>query len=183
MVKKSKNTVINNTTNTSDRVVSAEETQLNNLAKLQKLEERVEEFEKRIEISEEKYKRVLADYQNQERRHKEMSSSMIKMASASLIEKLLLSLDALQLAQTHLRDKGLQMVIDQFKNIFSEEGLSLIETDGKDFDPMTMDCTEIVVGEKDKVIETVTPGYFLFDKVLRPAKVKVGSGTHSNSET
>jgi len=126
---------------------------------------------------ENKYRRALADYQNQERRHKETSSAFIKMANAGLIEKLLLSLDALQRAQTHLKDQGLQMVIDQFQSTFSEEGLSPIESDGKNFDPLTMDCTEIIPGKKDKVIETVTQGYFLFDKVLRPAKVKVGSGT------
>lgn len=177
MVKKIKTSIVNNTTNASDRVVSAEETQLNNLAKLQKLEERAEEFEKRIDLSEEKYKRVLADYQNQERRHREMSSSLIKMASASLIEKLLLNLDALQLAQAHLRDKGLQMVIDQFIQTFSSEGLSEIDSDGKSFDPLTMDCVETVSGEKDQVVETISKGYFLFDKVLRPAKVRVGSGT------
>lgn len=130
----------------------------------------------RVAELENNYKRALADYQNQERRHKEMSSSLVKMAAASLIEKLLISLDALKLAQSHLKDRGLQMVIDQFNNTLSQEGLSLIDTDGQDFDPLTMDCTEIVAGEKDKVVETVSPGYLLFDKVLRPAKVKVGSG-------
>ncbi|HCX25570.1 TPA: nucleotide exchange factor GrpE [Candidatus Collierbacteria bacterium] len=125
---------------------------------------------------ENKYRRALADYQNQERRHQETSSTFIKMSNAGLIEKLLLNLDALQLAQTHLKDQGLQMVIDQFQSTFSEEGLSTIDSDGKDFNPLTMDCIETVPGKKDKVIETVSPGYFLFDKILRPAKVKVGSG-------
>jgi len=129
---------------------------------------------------ENKYRRALADYQNQERRHQEMSSAFIKMANAALIEKLLLNLDALQLAQTHLKDQGLQMVIDEFQSTFSEEGLSPIDSNGQDFNPLTMDCTEIVPGKKDKVVETVTQGYFLFDKVLRPAKVRVGSGTDSH---
>ncbi|EKD52750.1 MAG: Protein grpE [uncultured bacterium] len=129
----------------------------------------------RIEELENNYKRVLADYQNLERRHKEQESTLIKLASASLIERLLLDIDALEMAQTHLKDRGLQIVIDQFMSTLSQEGLSQIKSDGQDFDPMTMDCTEVVPGKKDKVMETVSPGYFLFDKVLRPAKVKVGS--------
>lgn len=134
-------------------------------------------LEESFKLSEEKYKRVLADYQNQERRHHEMSSTLVKMASASLLEKLLLSLDGLRLAQSHLKDKGLQMVIDQIQSTFTSEGLSEIKTDGEIFDPLTMDCVELVPGEKDKVVETLSPGYYLFDKVLRPAKVKVGSGS------
>ena len=131
--------------------------------------------EKIIEL-EEKYKRVLADYQNQERRHKEGQSQLIKMANAILIEKLLADLDSLELAQKHLQDKGLSMVIDQFFTTLSQEGLKEIETDHGQFDPLLMDCTEVVPGKKDQVVETITKGYYLYDNVLRPAKVKVGSG-------
>lgn len=121
------------------------------------------------------YKRVLADYQNQQRRHQEMSSQLVKMASASLIEKLLITLDSLQLAQDHLKDAGLQIVIDQFNKILESEGLQVIDSNNKSFDPLTMDCTEVVDGPKDQVIETISKGYTLFDKVLRPARVKVGN--------
>lgn len=147
--------------NSSDRVTSPEE--------FMKLEESVKHLE-------EKYKRVLADYQNQERRHHEMSSTLVKMASAPLLEKFLLSLDGLRLAQSHLKNQGLQMVINQIQSTFTSEGLTEIKTDGEKFDPLAMDCVELVPGKKDIVVETITPGYFLFDKVLRPAKVKVGSG-------
>lgn len=125
---------------------------------------------------EEKYKRVLADYQNQERRHKEGQSQLIKMANATLIEKLLINLDSLELAQKHIQDKGLQMVIDQFFNSLLQEGLKEIKTDHGQFDPLLMDCTEVVFGKKDQVVETIAKGYYLYDNVLRPAKVKVGAG-------
>ena len=122
------------------------------------------------------YKRVLADYQNQERRFKEAQHDIVKFASATLIEKLLLNIDSLELAQTHLQDTGLNMIVKQLQETLKTEGLQLIESDGQIFNPVTMDCVEVVSGAKDKVIETVAKGYFLFDKVLRPAKVKVGSG-------
>jgi len=135
----------------------------------------IKHIEKIAEL-EENYKRVLADYQNQERRNKEGQGHVIKMANATLIEKILLNLDSLELAQKHLKDKGLQMVIDHFFVTLSQEGLSEIKTDHNLFDPLLMDCTEVIPGKKDHVLETVAKGYYLFDKVLRPVKVKVGFG-------
>lgn len=147
------------------------------MVKLHKKSEEILKLKSQIEDLENSHKRILADYQNQERRHKEQESQIIRMASSSLIEKILLDLDSLQMAQNHLKDKGLQMVLDKFASTLSQEGLTPIKTEGEIFDPLTMDCTEVVAGEKDKVVENVSPGYYLFDKVLRPAKVKVGSGS------
>lgn len=144
------------------------------MVKKQKIDPKIIELENN-------YKRALADYQNQERRHKELESALVKNASAQIIEKFLTILDSLELAQSHLKDKGLQMVIDQINNLLQSEGLQLINSDGQDFDPYTMDCTEIVEGPKDKVVETVSKGYALYEKVLRPARVKVGSGLKEDS--
>jgi molecular chaperone GrpE (heat shock protein) len=131
---------------------------------------------KNVEL-ENNYKRVLADYQNQERRFKEVQGQFVKYANAALLEKILLNLDSLEMAQRHLHDAGLEIVINQFQETLRNEGLQLIESDNQPFDPLTMDCIEVVSGEKDHVVETLAKGYLLFDKVLRPAKVKVGSGS------
>ena len=150
--------------------------------KTKKQSPEIEILQNKIAELEAGYKRVLADYQNQERRHKELESQVVKFAQASLIEKMLLSFDALQMAQSHLKDKGLQIVLDQFTKTLESEGLKTIETNQQIFDPNTMDCFEIVPGPKDVVVETTSPGYLLFDKVLRPAKVKVGSGDLSTNK-
>jgi len=136
----------------------------------------IEKIIARADEHEQNYKRVLADYQNQDRRFKETQTQIVKFANAVLLEKILLNLDSLELAQKHLKDAGLEIVIKQLFETLKTEGLQLIESDGKIFDPLTMDCIEVVAGKKDHVVSTLTKGYFLFDKVLRPAKVKVGSG-------
>ena len=146
------------------------------MVKKDKNNEEIQKLKDQVTDLENNYRRALADYQNQERRHKESQSQMISMAGASLIEKLLSPLDSLQLAQKHLNDKGLQMIIDQMLSVLNQEGLEEIKSDDQEFDPLTMDCSEIVAGEKNKVIETINKGYLLSGKVLRPAKVKVGSG-------
>lgn len=133
-------------------------------------------LEIKIAELENNYKRVLADYQNQQRRHQQLQVEMVSMANASLIEKLLSVLDSLELAQKHLDDTGLEMIINQTKNLLKDEGLEEVASDNQEFDPLSMDCAEVVVGKKNQVIETVLKGYILSGKVLRPAKVKVGSG-------
>jgi len=137
----------------------------------------IEKILARADEHETNYKRVLADYQNQERRFKEAQGQFVKYANATLLEKILLNIDSLEMAQSHLNDAGLEIVIKQFHETLKNEGLQPIESYDKQFNPLTMDCVDVVPGKKDHVITTVTKGYLLFEKVLRPAKVKVGSGT------
>lgn len=136
----------------------------------------IESLNSRIIELEGNYRRALADYQNQERRLKENKRMLVEFANASLLDKLLLNFDSLEMAQKHLKDANLEIVIKQLFETLKNEGLHSIESDGKPFDPKTMDCIEVVPGKKDHVVETLTKGYFLFDHVLRPAKVKVGAG-------
>ena len=56
------------------------------------------------------------------------------------------------------------------------EGVEEIPVRGKKFDPETMDAVEVVPGKQNQVVEVVARGYRLYDRVLRPAKVKVGKG-------
>jgi molecular chaperone GrpE (heat shock protein) len=39
-----------------------------------------------------------------------------------------------------------------------------------------MEAVEMVEGEKNKVVEVIQKGYKLNDKLLKPARVKVGLG-------
>ena len=144
--------------------------------KIQSSKKEIENLNFQVNELEGNYRRALADYQNQERRFKETQNQIVKFANATLLEKIILNLDSLEMAQKHLKDAGLEIVIKQFLETFKNEGLQLIESDGKLFDPITMDCIEVVPGKKNHVVSTLTKGYYLFDKILRPAKVKVGSG-------
>lgn len=135
-----------------------------------------EKLKEQISVLEDKFKRLLADYQNQEKRYTAQKSTLIKLANETLINKILPVLDDLERAQRHLNDAGLGHVIKQLHLVLQSEGLTEIESDGADFSPEIMDCAEVVAGPKNKVIKTVAKGYRLFEKVLRPAKVEVGSG-------
>ncbi len=123
---------------------------------------------------ENKWKRALADYANLEKRIEKEKEDFVKFANAQLLNKLLAVLDNLELAERHLKDKGLTLAGNRFREILKEEGVEEIEVLGRNFDPELMDAVETVDGPKNKVVEVVLKGYKLYGKVLRPAKVKVG---------
>jgi len=129
----------------------------------------------KIEELMEKWKRALADYANLEKRVEKEKKEFVSFSNASLIDKLLSVLDDLERAEKNIKDEGLKIAVNQFRSVLQSEGVKEIEAEGKKFDPEKMDCVEMVKGKDNKVKEVVTKGYLLNDKVLRPAKVKVGS--------
>ena len=121
-------------------------------------------------------KRILADYQNLQKRIDLDKADFVKFASASLIDKLLSVLDDLERAEAHLKDQGLSLALDQFRSVLKIEGVEELNLLNKIYDPQLAECSELVKGEKNQIINIIQKGYSLNGKVLRPAKVKVGQG-------
>lgn len=138
--------------------------------KMQKLLERVSELENN-------WKRALADYQNLQKRVAEEKQQIVSYANSTLILKLLFVLDNLEMVEQHSNDQGLSLSVKTFQTVLEEEGVEEIEIDGKEFNPETMDAIEKVPGEENKVVEVLQKGYMLKQKILRPARVKVGNGS------
>lgn len=98
-------------------------------------------------------KRVLADYQNLEKRTEENRREWMLSANRNLVMKLLPALDDLFLAQKHINDQGLDISIQKFLNILKEEGVEIVPTKDQVFDPNTMECVSVQEGEENKVLE------------------------------
>ena len=133
-------------------------------------------WQDKISDLENKWKRALADYANLEKRVENEKQAFVKYSNQKLLEKLLPILDDLERAEKHLKDQGLMMAVNKLREILKNEGVSEIKTEGEEFNPHLMDAVETVAGPKNKVMEVVSKGYLLEDKVLRVAKVKVGGG-------
>lgn len=134
---------------------------------IQILTEKVIEFEA-------KYKRALADYQNLERQTKEAHIRFAKLATQGFVEEMVEPYDHLKLAAAHLKDKGLDMVMTQFKGVFESQGLKEINPLGKMFDAATMEAIDTAEGKDGEVVKVVSSGYELNGFVVKPAKVIVG---------
>jgi molecular chaperone GrpE len=122
------------------------------------------------------WKRALADYKNLVDRSNKERKQFTEFANEILIMKFLAVYDSLDMLGKYNSDQGLQLTIKQFGQVLKEEGLKEIEALGKDYDVNEMEAIEMVEGEKDKVTEVLTKGFYLREKLLRPARVKVGKG-------
>ena len=142
--------------------------------KLQK--DKIEILEKKIEELEDCWKRALADYKNLEKRVQEDKEDWKFFANERLIRRILPVIDNLERLKKHMADKGLDLIIKDVVSGLKEFGVEEINSEQEEFDPMIMEALETVEGEKNKVIETVSKGYLLNNKLLRPAVVKVGNG-------
>ena len=156
-----------------------------------KSKEQSERKEKQQEAPdyESKWKRAVADYRNLEKRFAKEREELIEFSNFLLISKLLPVLDDLEEAAQKGRDEGVAKILKKFRNILKGEGLSEIEVLGKEFDPKVMEgvgreevssegASELSAGEVDagmRVVEVVCKGYTLNGKLLRPARVRVGS--------
>ena len=137
--------------------------------------EQYEILQKQLEEYKGKYLRALADYQNLEKRAVADRTETIKFATKNCILNILPVLDTLEKVEKMLQDQGLQLALKQLEDALKTEQVEKIEVTGKKFDPITMECIEVVESDKeDEVVEEIRTGYTMSGKVLRVAQVKVG---------
>ncbi|WP_123039788.1 nucleotide exchange factor GrpE [Cohnella candidum] len=145
---------------------------------------RIAELAKQAEDNHNRYLRVQADFDNFRRRTQKEKEDLAQYASMKLVGQLLPVLDnferALQAggesAGTDSFAKGIDMIYRQFSQVMEAEGLRKMDVVGQPFDPELHQAIMQVESEEHEegtVVEAVQNGYWLKDKVLRPAMVKV----------
>lgn len=121
-----------------------------------------------------KYLRVLADYQNLDKRAASEKIEIRRFAAEVVIGRILPALDTLAKAKAHIQDAGLDLAYKELESALAELGVTKIDVVGRQFNPHEMECIEVVEGEDNKVTEELLPGYKLHEKIIRVAQVKVG---------
>jgi len=148
------------------------------------MNEELERLRRQAEENYNKYLRAQADFDNFRRRSRSEKEELVKYASMKLIEQLLPVIDNFSRAiesSKEARDfdslaKGVEMIFRQLENVLAQEGLKAMETVGQPFNPEFHQAVAQVESEEHEegiVVEELQKGYFLKDKVLRPAMVKV----------
>jgi len=131
-----------------------------------------------------RYLRLMAEYDNFRKRTIREKSDIIRTATEDLMKELLPILDNLDRATEHRNNeqsyedyvKGISLIEDQLRAALARAGLEYIEVVGKPFDPAIHDAvmqieseehdSGIIAGEAEK-------GYMLSGKVIRHPKVVV----------
>jgi molecular chaperone GrpE len=135
--------------------------------------------------SKDKYLRLYSEFENFRRRSAKEKLDMIQSASEQLLKTLLPVTDDFERAEKSFREKsdkdseGFFLIQNKFKKILEQAGVKVMEVGkGSAFNPDLHEAITQVPGDeslKGKVVDVVEKGYVLNDKVIRYAKVVVGS--------
>lgn len=128
--------------------------------------------------------RLQADFENARKRMERQCQDFSKYANEGIILELLAVLDDLertvQVAENKGSNldtflKGVEMILAHLYEMLKEQGVKPIEVEGKPFDPHTSEALMQVESElpENTVVEELQKGYFLNDRMIRTAKVKV----------
>ncbi|MFC1485493.1 nucleotide exchange factor GrpE [Candidatus Latescibacterota bacterium] len=132
----------------------------------------------------EKYIRLLAEYDNFRKRVVKEKEELYRTASENLMKEILPILDNLDRATEHRNDEtsleeyvnGIALIEEQLRNVLSHAGLVPMKVVGQPFDPNLHDAVlqmETDGYEPGIVAQEVQKGYTLNGRVIRHAKVVV----------
>lgn len=150
----------------------------------EKAEEKTEEkAEEKADDGNEKYVRLMAEFQNYKKRVAKEKNDIREYATEKLVMELLPVLDNFERALAASAEddpagyaKGMELIFTQMVTELQKSGLAEVEAEGQDFDPtkhnavMTEENEELESGKVSKVLQK---GYALNDKVIRPSMVAV----------
>lgn len=132
--------------------------------------------------------RKAAEFENYKRRMDQEISNYIKYASENIIKDLLpvyddlgRSIDSVNKGETkdfETLKKGVNLIYDKFKNVLEKEGLTEINSHGKEFDVDVNSALMQVPRDDVKpntVLDVIEKGYKLKDKVVKHEKVLVST--------
>jgi len=152
-----------------------------------KSEKKVEELTEKNEELNDRYLRLYSEFDNYRKRTNKERLDLLKSASQELVVDLLPVLDdfdrAIKAMEVQGADQeikeGVELVYNKLFGILSQKGLEPMNSIGKEFDTDFNEAiTNIPAPSEDmigKVVDVIEKGYLLNGKIIRFAKVVVGS--------
>lgn len=162
------------------------EEQVEEVSQEEILQAKVEELEKANAELKDQMLRRQAELENYKKRLIRDKEEAIQFSNENLIKDLLGFLDNMDRALAAAKNggdlnglvEGFEMTRDQLLSTLDRNwGLKAIESVGKEFDPSLHEACMMAVDEsldKETVLDEFQKGYTLHDRVIRPAKVKIG---------
>jgi molecular chaperone GrpE len=146
----------------------------------------IKKLQDELAEAKDKYIRLYAEFDNHRRRTAKEKLELIQSANEQVLKSLIEVIDDFERAENSFKGKndkeveGFFLIKNKFKKILDQYGVKAMPTDkGSSFDSDFHEAiTQIPAPEeklKGKVVDVVEKGYLLNDKVIRFAKVVVGS--------
>lgn len=153
-----------------------------------KIEQPIDPFKKvqdDLADAKDKYVRLYAEFDNHRRRTAKEKLELIQNANEKLIVALLPVLDDFERAEksnvekTNSTVEGFLLIKNKLAKVLDQYGVKAMDTAPEtEFDPDLHEAITQMPGNeklKGKIVDTVEKGYLLNDKVIRFAKVVIGS--------
>ena len=147
-------------------------------------EDKIKKLEAELQEWKNSYTRKLAEFQNFTKRKENEVAEMRKYASEEIVVKLLDNIDNLERAVDASKEsqnfdsliEGVNMILNNLKNLLTEEGVEEIEAAGKEYNPY--EHKAMITENKEElddnvVVQVFQKGYKMKGKVVRPAMVTV----------
>jgi len=151
--------------------------------KLKELEEKTEKYLNslvRTQADFDNYKK--ANQRENERYRARVKEDMMKKLIKHY-EDLLRAFNVLDLIKKgESVKKGFKMIVENFEKFLEDEGVKPMHSEGEKFDPYKHEALMVEANEEfpeNTIIEELNKGYYLNNKILKPAGVKI-SKTKSN---
>lgn len=147
---------------------------------------KIKELEQLLNENKDQMLRHQAELENYKKRLIREKEEAVLFANTKLIEELLQFMDNLERASSAAKTSGdvkaltdgIEMIQNQLLSALNKNwGLEKIATDNVEFNPQEHEACMAVVDENLKVetvLQEFQAGYKLHDRVIRPAKVKIG---------
>lgn len=136
-----------------------------------------------LEEQEDRLKRLIAEFDNFKKRSAKEREGLYNSLISDIFTSLLPVIDNLEKAvsaktEDEAYKQGVELVLKQFKDVLSANGVEEIETVGKTFDPELHEAVSSVVdenlGEKE-IKEEYRKGYKIGTKIIRHSMVVVAN--------
>lgn len=146
--------------------------------------EKMEGLARALAAEQDKYLRLAAEYDNYRKRTAKEKENLYADAKIDTVKALLGVYDNLERGIAQYGDeesphrKGLEMVMNQFKESLEKLGVARMEAEGQPFDPEKHNAVMHIEDEsygESIVAEVLQQGFMLGEKVLRFAIVKVAN--------
>lgn len=150
-------------------------------------EEKIAELEKQLEEQKKSYVYLMADFENYRKRTLSEKQDLLKYGGSETLKKLLPVIDDLERAIDAMEKtddvasvkEGVNLIYSKFKTYLEQNNLTVIPAAmGDDFNDDIHEAMTMFPAPtpelKGKIVDCVTKGYKLNDKVIRYAKVVVG---------
>ena len=142
----------------------------------EKLEEKLRQMEEEAARQEERYKRVLAEYDNFRKRTLKEKETTWQEAQMAAVAAFLPVLDNLERgAAQENADEGIKLILKQFREILDKYHVEVCGEEGQPFDPNYHNAVLHEEGEgtgETVIAQVLQKGYTMSGKLIRAAMVK-----------